>query len=599
MKKKHLCAYGHLFALLSCLMVPSFTQAQVTNPETWSSFVKSKANTIAVDTFRWQVFSESERNNWKYTVDGGAAVSEDKKGLKLPLSGSVAFEEYSLSCYDDVHMVIDFSVHSLVPSEDLSVIFSNNLGIKREGVLYATSKVEENVHYSKGIKNNPYYLALSLSEAAMNTKDGYIQLDSVYSYGSIPQYSLFTGRGNWNDTIRWSHLPPLRHRSALIAGSAEIDSKVQCKQAMLGGGSLYVTEKGHFTIEKLVLYNTTAPLTTTDSPLTTTDKALTIADNSLTVAGKLTINKQLEVNYTFPEKGKWYFLSFPFDVCMEGLDKRFQLKDQSFSGSGNYIYVQTYDIEKRALTQKAEGNWIVLSPDALPNDLLFEKGKGYLVALDAKASDKTLTFSTESSNVPESFGISASIPVYAPSIANADEAHCGWYLCGNPLPAPLSLSQITPDPALDGNIYLYDGTGYKSYPIGSNYVLPPFSAFFVKASADTEINLTTGVLPEDAVRLKSDYALRATDMEPTELPVHTSYLQKKTAKSAVKGNTLHLSDLPSAGIIQIADFAGRVVHKQSISSGSSTVNLSLPAGFYIINIVTDSYHAQHKCIIAH
>lgn len=552
---------------------------------------------MVVDTFRWQVFSESERNNWKYTVDDGAAVSEDKKGLKLPLSGSVAFEEYSLSCYDDVHMVIDFSVHSLVPGEDLSVIFSNNLGIKREGVLYATSKVEENVHYSKGIKNNPYYLALSLSEAGVNTKDGYIQLDSVYSYGSIPQYSLFTGKGNWNDTIRWSHLPPLRHRSALIAGSAEVNSKVQCKQAMLSGGSLHITEKGHFTTEKLVLYNTTAPLTNADKALTTTDNPLTNADNLLTVAGKLTISKQLEVNYTFPEKGKWYFLSFPFDVRMEGLDKRFQLKDQSFSGSGNYIYVQTYDGEKRAQIQKPEGNWIVLSPDALPNDLLFEKGKGYLVALDANASDNTLTFSTKSNNVPENFGKSASIPVYTSSPAETGDAHCGWYLCGNPLPTSLSLSQIAPDPALDGNIYLYDGTGFKSYPIGSNYVLPPFSAFFVKASADTEINLTTSVLPEEAILLKSDYALRTANTEPTELPVHNSYLHKEAAKSAVKGNALYLSDLPSAGFIQVADFAGRVIFKRSIPSGTSVVPLSLPAGFYIINIVTDSYHVQHKCIL--
>ena len=148
-------------------------------------------------------------------------------------------------------------------------------------------------------------------------------MDSVYSYGSIRQYSLFSGNGNWNDTIRWSHFPPLRHRSALISGEAKINSTVQCEQALLGNGSLHITEKGHFIVDKLVLYST-------DNPLTNTDRALTTTDNSLTVAGKLTVNKQLEVRYTFPEKGKWYFLSFPFDVYLNDIDKRFQLKDKPF-----------------------------------------------------------------------------------------------------------------------------------------------------------------------------------------------------------------------------------------------------------------------------
>lgn len=589
MKKKHLRMFRHILAGTMVLTSMVSVQAQVTNPETWSSFVESGANPSVVDTFRWQLFTSSERNNWSYTLGGGATVTSGG-GLKLPLASSVAFEEYSLPGYDNVHMVIGFTVHSLVSKEELSVRFSNSLGSGKTGVLYSSSEREENVHYSKGIKSDPYHLELFLSESAKGTKNGYIQVDSVYSYGSIRQYSLFSGNGNWNDTIRWSHLPPLRYRSALISGEAEINSTVQCEQVLLGNGGLHISEKGHFIVDKLVLYST-------DNPLTNTDRALTTTDNSLTVAGKLTVNKQLEVRYTFPEKGKWYFLSFPFDVYLNDIDKRFQLKDKTFSDKGDFLYVQVYDGEKRAQSNDATGNWTVLSPEGLSDGLVFEKGKGYLVALDAAASDNTLTFSTAGGDIPESFGKAASVPVYAASAGNTDKAHKGWYLCGNPLPSPISLSQISANPALDGNIYLYDGNAYESYPIGSEYVLPPFSAFFVKASADTEIKLTAAALSTNAVRLKTGCPFSVAATEPEEVAVYNSAFSGTEKKCYLKGKILYLSDLPSTGTVRVSDFTGRVVSVHSVLPGSSTLPLSLPAGFYIINVETGHYHAQHKCVL--
>lgn len=590
MKKKHLRMFRHILAGTMVLTSMVSVQAQVTNPETWSSFVESGANPSVVDTFRWQLFTSSERNNWGYRLDGGAAVSGDQKWLKVPLSGSVEFEKYSLSCYDDVHMVVGFTIHSLVADEALFVIFSNKNGENRKQAIHTASKNEDLVHDSWGVKGNPYYLKLSVSEPASNSKNGYFQLDSVYSYGSIRQYSLFSGNGNWNDTIRWSHFPPLRHRSALISGEAKINSTVQCEQALLGNGGLHISENGHFIVDRLVLYST-------DNPLTNTDRALITTDNSLTVAGKLTVNKQLEVRYTFPEKGKWYFLSFPFDVYLNDIDKRFQLKDKTFSGKGDFLYVQVYDGEKRAQSNDATGNWTVLSPEGLSDGLVFEKGKGYLVALDAAASDNTLTFSTAGNDIPESFGKTASIPVYVTSAGNTDKAHEGWYLCGNPLPSPISLSQITANPALDGNIYIYDGNTYESYPIGSEYVLPPFSAFFVKASADTEIKLTAAALSTNAVRLKTGFPFSVAATEPEEVAVHNSVFSGTEKKCYLKGKILYLSDLPSTGTVRVSDFTGRVVSVHSVSPGSSTLPLSLPAGFYIINVEAGHYHAQHKCVL--
>ena len=130
MKKKHLRMFRHILAGTMVLTSMVSVQAQVTNPETWSSFVESGANPSVVDTFRWQLFTSSERNNWGYRLDGGAAVSGDQKWLKVPLSGSVEFEKYSLSCYDDVHMVVGL-LYSVIKMERIvSRLYIRHLKMK-------------------------------------------------------------------------------------------------------------------------------------------------------------------------------------------------------------------------------------------------------------------------------------------------------------------------------------------------------------------------------------------------------------------------------------------------------------------------------------
>lgn len=585
MKKKHLSMFRHLFAVTLVLTSMMPVEAQVSNPAEWPAFVSGSGNILVTDTFRSQSFLHQLTDNWEYTMNGGAAVPDGAKTVKIPLGGSVSFADFPIEKYEDVIIRFRFAGDFLLKNEDLLVHFFK--GEMKTATVYTptitSGKVGEKINYTPCEVKGASSLEVKVNPPASNTLNGFYLANSFVVYGTIPQYSLFTGSGNWNDTIRWSHLPPMRHRNAMINGSVTVNSTMQCNQALLGKGSLHIAKNAHFIVDKLVLYNV--------------DKTLTSTDNSLTVEGQLSINEQLQVSYTFPEKGKWYFLSFPFDVWQEGIDNRFQLKDQTFSGSGNYIYVQVYDGDKRALTKQATGNWTVLSPSTLADAPVFEKGKGYLVALDADASDNVLAFTAASDAISEDFGKTASISVHASSVASTDKAHEGWFLCGNPLPSPLSLSQIPADPALDGNIYLYDGSAYKAYPIGSQYVLPPFSAFFVKASADTDIHLTASALPINGLRLKSDCALLSTTVEPGESAVHSSFLPEETPKSYVKGKIVYLTDLPAAGKMQVVNCAGRIVWKLPISSGSSSVALSLPPGFYIINIVTDSYHAQHKCVL--
>lgn len=573
MKKKHLRMFRRILAGTAILTVLVPVRAQVSNPSEWSGFVKGSGNTVVVDTFRMQTFSGTAGDNWEYVVENGAVVLDKQNALKIPLGGSALFERYSLYGYQKVSAVLDYSPYLVVAGETLSVVFDNENWKDKSSVIYPSSKSVKSVEFG----SNPCRLDFFVSSPSPNTQNGYFLFDRIYAYGQIPQYSLFSGNGNWHDTIRWSHLPPFRHRRALINGDVEVNSLVQCNQASLADGSLRITDNGHFIVDELFLHNT---------------------DISLTVAGELTVNKQITTYYTFPEKGKWYFLSFPFDVSLKGLDPRFELKDDTFSGNGDYLYVQTYNSDKRASSQQATGNWEVFPmPSSSENPLIFEKGKGYLVALDATASDNTLTFSVDKENIPDNFGKGTSIPINISSSGDANSGHSGWYLCGNPLPEPLELSRIKLDPALDGNIYLYDGNTYKPYPIGSNYALPPFAAFFVKATAATELTITGELSAANAILLKSDFSLRSELAEPTEVKTQISQVERETGKSFIKGNTLYLDNLPSAGKVKVIDVAGRVVYSRAVSNRSSVLPLSLRSGLYIIIVEAGGYRAQHKCVL--
>ena len=161
--------------------------------------------------------------------------------------------------------MITFTVQSVVSGEELLVELDNKNG-KRSGVVYPNGK---NPALSVRFGSNPYRLNFSTSSPASNSKGGYFLIDSMYAYDTIPKYSHFSGTGNWNDKPRWSNLPPLRRRCALISGTATINSSIECQTASLGnGGSLAITENGHFIVNNLFLHSTDNPPTATDFSLT-------------------------------------------------------------------------------------------------------------------------------------------------------------------------------------------------------------------------------------------------------------------------------------------------------------------------------------------
>lgn len=411
------------------------------------------------------------------------------------------------------------------------------------------------------IGSNPSSFAITTNKK-VNTQNGYYMTDSVFAYGDIPSYSLFSGIGNWNDTTLWSHLPPLRHRNALIKGNVSITTDTYCKDIAIHSGSLEINPGSLFILQNLDLYE---------------NKASLHSGGTILLSGRITFHK------TFEEPGKWYFISFPFDVYPPGIDLHFEQKDATPNDGGNYFYVQSYNGDKRASSNQSAGNWEVvpIRPDNVP---LFEKNKGYLIALDEKTTNRTLSFSSRPGDIPENFAnIGAiAIPLNSDSSSGNQENH-GWYLCGNPFPALLPLTQIEKNKALDGNIYVYDGNGYKTYSLNSNYALPPFAAFFVKASTETIINISSQSSSTQPIQtIQTDLPINIKFSEPytNDQNTDTNNPTISDFHFFIKGRELQLHNIPQAGWIRIYDTFGKTIYTRNIQTGTSFFTLPKKNGFF-------------------
>lgn len=552
--------------------------AQVSNPSSWESFVGSDENTLVSDTFRLQTFGKSGWDNWSFILSGESSIVADKYTMKIPVGSGATFHFFPLSIYDEVKIAIHAAGLYLAPAENL--LFDIYRNEQEETVTGYTSTSDKDFLGYKTflIGNEPSRFSLRTLQVP-KSKDGYYMTDSVYAYGNIPSHSLFSGIGNWNDTTLWSHLPPLRHRNALIKGDVTITEDTKCNDIAIHSGSLEINPDNRLSLQNLDLYENEA---------------------SLHSAGEVFLSGRITLHKTFEEAGKWYFISFPFDVYPSGITPAFEQKDDTPNEGGNYFYVQSYDGDKRASANQSAGNWEVvpIRPDDTP---LLEKNKGYLIALDEKATSRTLSFSSRPGDIPEDFANAGVVEIPLGTDMTPDnQENYGWYLCGNPFPAPLALSQIEKNTALDGNIYVYDGSGYKAYSLNSNYLLPPFAAFFVKASSPTELKVPANNLPT-----------KATSLIPTNIPLNPSTAEPCPGKQStgikyldtpdwhffIKDGQLHLQNIPESGHIRIVDLMGHCLLQKGIGQGSQVIPLPGITGIYILHIQTGSHLGHRKIAI--
>ncbi len=553
-------------------------QAQVSNPSSWESFVGSDENRLISDTLRLQTFGDSEWDNWGYTLTVNSSLIQEKHTIKIPVGSGIIFSPFSLNNYTNVKIVSHIAGLKLEPGELLLFnVHRNNSDEVITGNTPEQGKDYMGYRYLT-IGSNPSSFAITTNKK-VNTQNGYYMTDSVFAYGDIPSYSLFSGIGNWNDTTLWSHLPPLRHRNALIKGNVNITTDTYCKDIAIHSGSLEINPGSLFILQNLDLYE---------------NKASLHSGGMILLSGRITFHK------TFEEPGKWYFISFPFDVYPPGIDLHLEQKDATPNDGGNYFYVQSYNGDKRASSNQSAGNWEVvpIRPDNVP---LFEKNKGYLIALDEKTTNRTLSFSSRPGDIPENFaniGVIA-IPLNSDSSSGNQENH-GWYLCGNPFPALLPLTQIEKNRALDGNIYVYDGNGYKTYSLNSNYALPPFAAFFVKASSPTELKISSNSTPTKAINIiptNFPMSKSITEPHPDKQSTEIELPNTENFRFFIKDGQLHLQNIPEAGYIKVFNMMGHCMFQKRIRQGSLVVPFTNLSGMYILQIHSANYQKYYKVVL--
>ena len=193
-------------------------QAQVSNPSSWESFVGSDENRPVSDTLRLRTFGDSEWDNWGYTLTVNSSLIQEKHTIKIPVGSRNHFFPFSLNNYTNVKIVSHIAGLKLEPGELL--LFNVHRNNSDEVITGNTPEQGKRLHGLQISYNRKQSKLFCYNDKQkVNTQNGYYMTDSVFAYGDIPSYSLFSGIGNWNDTTLWSHLPPLRHRNALIKGN--------------------------------------------------------------------------------------------------------------------------------------------------------------------------------------------------------------------------------------------------------------------------------------------------------------------------------------------------------------------------------------------
>lgn len=557
MKKliEHIPLCAMLFLSSSSLM------AQVDNPGNWGEFVNSDENVLKRDTFLLQTFSNPDKDNWGYRMTNGEGnlIDVEELGIEnatsqmalqlFPGDGFVV-DSYSNSIYQNTKIYLRFAMININKNESFELTATNSSGIEETKVISRTPPSDNyNCNFEEDLGKNisskigyvGNYTDLSIKiNGEKRDNNSYYLIDHLCAYGDIQSHTLFTSTGNWNNKSNWSHLPALRNRNALIQGKAIVDESIKCNEIHLYG-------------------------------------EIEIINGGELAANKMTIHKE------FPEKGKWYFVSFPFDVYSNCVGSNLQQGDETTKGSGNYFYVCRYNSESRAQNGISASNWEVVNIKS-GNELLFEKGKGYLVALDEGTTYNNMYVS---STEDESLLLTSNniISISANNAQSGKDENNGWILCGNPLTSALKLSDIKTNGNTDGNIYVYDGEKYQPYSIGSDYSIPAGDAFFVKAKGNTEINIESS--GNSALKMISSSPVSVFNgNEPVTSPV--SIESVKTIEIRIEGNRIVLPPSNSSKVIDIYDISGKAIRSEILSGEQTSYYLPQHKGILIIKIEFDN-----------
>ncbi len=580
-KRIKLLAMRKYYLLFVCVTVSLFSfvitisaQSEWLNPLNWSIQVNDEAqNPKIVHKLYVQGFDEDDKGLLDYQVSGkhdfiipneyNIQGGSDTRAIRLFPGSKLVFDVVDFGEQAIATFKIPFAFVSPKVKEDIAFTSYSYVNSEPRTVRPCIIHKEDKTGYFNEIKTrgrkccynspiiNPSRLEISVGQTT-ETSNGFYCIDSVFLFLEIPDYSLFNKSGYWHNNNLWSHLYPKKSRKALIDSDVIIDSPADCEQ---------------------IINN---------------QKDIKIVD-----AGRLKMKKMSSL-YEFPEKGKWFFVSFPFDVYPEDLDTDFQMGDESTitdSKVNNVLYACKYDGKRRADTNKANGNWIVISTrDIVPGEVLFHKGAGYLLAIDQTADKQLLTFSS-SSNTELIFTPDEILTIKADEMQTGNEENNGWLLCGNPYTSSLSLKDIQSNSDLDGFIYVFDGENYKPYPIGSDWSIPAHCPFFVKAKRNTQLVIKNTIT--EKTNLLQNTKSFSGKLEPFTMVTSKEKIEAHN-NFTYKIYSDHITLYSNVkGYYCIYDVLGRLLDRNQLLSGENDYILPSRHGVYFVNVMIGR---KNKCI---
>lgn len=545
---------------------PMSAQSEWLSPLQWKSLVQDpQKNLIIRDTVLYQSFDSDNPLSINYTVSGqydffypreeGIQGASDSRAIRLYSGSTLTIDTLIYPALKMAEIHIPFAFQHVNKEEDIyftTYFYSGNTEFDAHPYTVMSndcSRYFREVYagrqcFYRGRRSAPYRLQIKVTKPT-SASDGYYCIDSLFLVGNIEQYSLLQQSGTWHDHSLWSHDYTSLRRIALIDADVRINQAAECLHLINNQKEIQIQPEG-------VLHT-----------------------------------RQMTTLHTFAEKGKWYFVSFPHDVSLAGIDSRFQLGDASTVTTepvNNILYIQTYDGRGRAENNRSDGNWTVLSADAFsPEDILLEKGKGYLMAIDETADIQTLSFSSPANN-SLTFRETLSVPLEANTLQGGDEANNGWILCGNPYPSAVSLQEILPNPDLDGYVYLYNGQDYEAYPIDSDYAIPAGSAFFVKAVQDTELLFQRKEDTASSVILQHT-ALPYQGKEPGSPSITQAIKPSCKIQYIIRSGKIYIQN-SQAGELIVYTVLGKEVKRMRLLEGEGEYALPQSAGMYFLRIIS-------------
>lgn len=565
--KKNISFQAILIAIVQWVFnIPMSAQSEWLSPLQWESLVQDpQKNLIIRDTVLYQSFDSDNPLSINYTVSG-------KYDFFYPREEGIqgASDSRAIRLYPGSILTIDTLIYPALKMAEIHIPFAFQHVNKEEDIYFTTyfysGDTEFDAHpytvisndcsryfrevyagrqcFYRGRRSAPYRLQIKVTKPT-SASDGYYCIDSLFLVGNIGQYSLLQQSGTWHDHSLWSHDYTSLRRVALIDADVRINQAAECLHLINNQKEIQIQPEG-------VLHT-----------------------------------RQMTTLHTFAEKGKWYFVSFPHDVSLAGIDSRFQLGDASTVTTepvNNILYIQTYDGRGRAENNRSDGNWTVLSADAFsPEDILLEKGKGYLMAIDETADIQTLSFSSPANN-SLTFRETLSVPLGANTLQGGDEANNGWILCGNPYPSAVSLREILPNPDLDGHVYLYNGQDYEAYPFDSDYAIPAGSAFFVKAVQDTELLFQRKEDTASSVILQHT-TLPYQGKEPGSLSITQAIKPSCKIQYTIRAGKIHIQN-SQAGELIVYTVLGKEIKRMRLLEGEGEYALPQSAGMYFLRIIS-------------